>query len=102
MPTTHRRLRPGAEAGTPARGRVPSTSTRCARYQLCRTRTIRDRALRSFLTLTIASGRVAEHSMRIWLRGNGSPRCDPAAGVCAVARGAVRRWLLIVASVLLV
>lgn len=36
------------------------------------------------------------------LHGSGSPRCDPAAGVCAVARGAARRWLFIAASALLV
>lgn len=36
------------------------------------------------------------------LRGNGTPPGDPAARVCAAARGAVPRWLLVVASVMLV
>lgn len=40
--------------------------------------------------------------MRLRLHGSGSRRRDPAAGLRAVPRGAARRWLLTLASVLLV
>ena len=40
--------------------------------------------------------------MQMRLQGNGAPHGGPAARVCAVARGTVPRWLLVVASVMLV